>query len=59
MSHLIIIISKVGPAPGENTEDFTSYEYKMPVPHDATPQQVADMTRKAYKKLEALGSPAE
>lgn len=53
MSHISIIISRSvvhgGTAPAEAE---LTYNYEMPVPHDATPQQVGDMVRKAFKRLE-------
>jgi hypothetical protein len=53
MSHITIIISRA-PAPTSDSahEHQPSYEYAIPVPHDATPAQVGDMVRKAFKRLE-------
>lgn len=51
MTHAVIIIRRsAAPAETESTEP--SYEYSIPVPHDATPAQVGEMVRKAYKRLE-------
>ncbi len=50
MSHITIIISRA--APSEDSLDAV-YEYSMPVPHDATPQQVGEMVRKAFRRLES------
>lgn len=56
MSHITIIISR---APSTRSDELyalePSYEYQIPVPHGATPQQVADLVRKAYKRLEEAG----
>ncbi len=59
MSHIIIIISKAAPptATAEEAAAAVTYDYQMPVPHTATPQQVGEMVRKAYRKLE--GADAE
>lgn len=51
MSHITIIISKAA----TSTEDLaaeTTYEYRIPVPHGATPAQVGQMARQAYRHLE-------
>lgn len=56
MSHITIIISRA-PSPTTNAVADAaecSYEYQMPVPHGATPQQVAEMVRKAYRRLEGV-----
>lgn len=56
MSHITIIISRA-PAPAEMGDSVVSnvpyYEYSMPVPDDATPSQVGEMVRKAFKRLES------
>lgn len=53
MSHITVIISRAAPASGDTTHEHEpSYEYRIPVPHDATPAQVGEMTRKAFKRLE-------
>lgn len=58
MSHITIIISRSrqfsSVAEAANQEPELSYNYEMPVPHDATPQQVGEMVRKAFKRLEAV-----
>lgn len=53
MSHITIIISRAA-APSSDAEHTNEpfYEYSLPVPHDATPAQVGEMVRKAYKRLE-------
>lgn len=54
MTHAVIIIRRnAAPVESESTEPF--YEYSIPVPHGATPQQVAELVRKAYKRLEDSG----
>lgn len=51
MTHAVIIIRRSAePTETESTEP--SYEYSIPVPHDATPAQVGEMVRNAYKRLE-------
>jgi len=53
MSHITIIISRSKPfSEDASTQRETSYSYEMPVPDGATPQQVGEMVRKAYKRLE-------
>lgn len=54
MSHITIIISKATPAAAvDSAEALTpSYEYRLPVPHGATPKQVGELTRQAFKQLE-------
>ena len=55
MSHITIIISRARSFSSSSTEHHESeltYSYEMPVPHDATPQQVGEMVRKAYRRLE-------
>lgn len=57
MSHVTIIISRsrqFSSIEHEHQEPELSYNYEMPVPHDATPQQVGEMVRKAFKRLEAV-----
>lgn len=52
MSHITIIISKM-PTPAEGVETMdVSYEYVIPIPHDATPDKVATLVRQAYRRLE-------
>jgi hypothetical protein len=51
MSHAVIIIRRNAAPEAEATE--SSYEYSIPIPHEATPQQVGELVRKAYKRLEA------
>lgn len=53
MSHITIIISKVA-SPVETQESAlgVSYEYCIPVPHDATPKKVGEMVARAYRHLE-------
>lgn len=50
MSHAVIIIRR-NASQAEATE--SSYEYSIPIPHEATPQQVGELVRKAYKRLES------
>lgn len=50
MSHITIIISRAAAPTGDVPEP--SYEYSIPVPHSATPQDVAELVRKAYRRLE-------
>lgn len=53
MSHITIIISKSAPAVADNPAALeTSYEFCIPVPHGATPKQVGELTRQAFKQLE-------
>lgn len=54
MSHISIILSRA-PAPiGDTAHELApSYEYVIPVPHDATPAQVGELVKKAYRRLEA------
>lgn len=57
MSHITIVISKAfNPLAGSadhQEQPEPSYEYEIPVPHNATPQQVGELVRKAYKRLES------
>lgn len=56
MSHVTIIISRQQPFT-EATEYHAPellYTYEIPVPHDATPAQVGEMVRKAYRRLEGV-----
>jgi len=56
MSHVTIIISRSAPAIADTAHELEpSYEYSIPVPHDATPAQVGEMVRKAFKRLEDTG----
>ncbi len=57
MSHISIIISRAA-APADDTAhaDKPSYHYEIPLPHDVTPQQVGELVRKAYKRLEGNDS---
>lgn len=48
MSHITIIISKA--AAPDSLE--AGYEYRIPVPHDATSTRVGEIVRKAYRHLE-------
>jgi len=50
MSHQIIIRRSAAPSESVSTEP--SYEYSIPVPHDATPAQVGELVRRAYRRLE-------
>lgn len=52
MSHITIIISRSDPTVTDEYALQPSYEYSIPVPHGATPQQVAELVRCAYKRLE-------
>lgn len=51
MSHITIIISKVAGSTG-NLEAEVSYEYRIPVPHEATPRTVGRLVERAYEYLE-------
>jgi hypothetical protein len=51
VGHAVIIIRRSSSSSAHDAIE-SSYEYTIPVPHDATPQQVGEMTRKAYKRLE-------
>jgi hypothetical protein len=51
MSHITIILKRSAMADALLAE--ASYEYELPVPHGSTPQQVGELVRKAYKRLEA------
>lgn len=55
MSHVTIIISRAPAATlsTEHTEPECSYEYAIPIPHGATPHQVSELVRKAFKRLES------
>lgn len=52
--HITIILSRaVAPGPnGDQAASTTTYDYRMPVPHDASPADVGRMVAKAYKMLE-------
>lgn len=55
MSHVTIILSRrAGNSVlhSDNAEPECTYHYEIPVPHDATPAQVGEMARKAYRRLE-------
>lgn len=55
MSHITIIISRASaPIADESHALQPSYEYSIPVPHDATSAQVGEMVRKAYRRLEGV-----
>lgn len=55
MSHITIIISRSPPAIADASATMEpSYEYSIPVPHGATPQQVSELVRKAYRRLEGV-----
>lgn len=49
MSHITIIIKRSA-STAESTEPV--YQYEIPIAHGATPQQVGELVRKAYKRLE-------
>lgn len=53
MSHVVIIIQRNAPISADHVEPECTYHYQIPVPHDATPAQVAELVRKAYKRLES------
>lgn len=58
MSHITIILRRAPAPTGDTAHELApSYEYQIPVPHDATPAQVGELVRKAYKRLE--GAPAD
>lgn len=60
MSHITIIISRLAPAVADSQAALEpSYEYCIPVPEGASPLQVGEMVRKAYKKLEGWEPQAE
>lgn len=50
MSHITIILKRSA-STTESTEPV--YQYEIPVAHGATPQQVGEIVRKAYKRLES------
>lgn len=54
MSHVVVIIQRSSGSEtiSADTEPKCTYRYEMPVPHDATPAQVGEIVRKAYKRLE-------
>jgi hypothetical protein len=56
MSHITIIISKTVHQTEEmiarDATSKTSYEYYLPVPHGASPAEVAALVRSAYRRLE-------
>lgn len=57
MSHITIIISRAavpgnGDQQAEAAASTPTYDYRMPVPHGATPQQVGEMVKHAFKRLE-------
>lgn len=53
MSHVTIIISRAAAPVGDQAHALEpSYEYRIPVPHDATPAEVGELVRKAYRRLE-------
>ena len=53
MTHAVIIIKRTSVATESTEATGVSYNYEIPVPHEATPQQVGEMVRKAYKRLES------
>lgn len=56
MSHVTIIISRAAAPTGDEAHALEpSYEYAIPIPHGATPQDVAELVRKAYRRLEGPG----
>lgn len=54
MSHITIVISRSRPFTEATTPSppELTYSYEMPIPHDATPAQVGEMVRCAYRRLE-------
>lgn len=56
MSHITIIISKVAVSETDLVAE-TSYDYRMPVPHGATPTQVGALVRQAFRHLEGDVAP--
>lgn len=53
MSHVVVIIQRNSSLHStERVESERSYHYQIPVPHDATPAQVGELVRKAYRRLE-------
>jgi hypothetical protein len=54
MSHVVVIVQRSRPFTEAATpsEPELTYSYEMPIPHDATPAQVGEMVRKAFKRLE-------
>lgn len=57
MTHVVVIIQRSAvPGNGEPHDhaaaDGPTYEYRMPVPHGSTPQQVGEMVKRAFKRLE-------
>lgn len=53
MSHITIIINRsAAPSSEADHTHEPYYEYSLPVPDNATPAQVGEMVRKAYKRLE-------
>lgn len=53
MSHVVVIIQRnASLSSAQNSESEVSYHYTIPVPHDATPAQVGELVRKAYRRLE-------
>ncbi len=57
MSHVVIIIERAPPDPNDPAHAGNcSYTYQIPLPHDVTPQQVGELTRKAFKRLEGNDS---
>lgn len=62
MSHVTIIISRRSSGSLVNSDEHEpkcTYHYEIPIPHDATPAQVGEMARKAYKRLEGIDQPQE
>lgn len=51
MSHITIIISKAATTEEDLRADV-SYDYRIPVPHSATPAEVGNLVRNAYRHLE-------
>lgn len=53
MSHVVIIIQRAAAPTTDQEYDLQpSYEYSIPIPHDASPAQVGEMVRRAYRRLE-------
>jgi len=58
MSHVVVIIQRSAAPAGDTLQnhaaaDSPTYEYRMPVPHDASPADVGEMVKRAYKRLES------
>lgn len=53
MSHVVIVIQRNAPITADQDEPECTYHYQIPVPHDATPAEVGELVRKAYRRLES------